>query len=401
MKRLHIFTAMIFFLAFACQKEYPELEASDISNSEENFNNERFTTSDLNLDLQRIPISERRIHEIINPSTHNSYNDHDKYEKSNVFDRIPTQLSKGIRGVEIDIHKKVNLFKGDDISVYHGKVSNGINGSRLAHYVLREITDFAKDNPNEIIYLKFETTVSGGDIDKEIREAELDKYIYDYNPNNPYPKPEEIIATGKNVVITRHIDGSQYGVSLDRHTFGGGYEHNSSHNPQTNPSANKFFSVEYYAITSTFGYGDSHEQKYLLGEARLPEFVDKVWKLNGKKPWRIIVDFPSVHNDYFYQIVNELKSRQMLKAQVYDKYGNLFMNDENGKLITWKWMCTYNNAKNDAKTSAEASFPMKKGETVTIQPYSDDYYFVPPILEVTNDGTTDLLQNFVAIPKPE
>ncbi|WP_196890485.1 phosphatidylinositol-specific phospholipase C domain-containing protein [Aureivirga marina] len=400
MKRLTLFTAIVFLLTISCQKEYPEMEGTDLSNSDENFENKRFTNSSgLNIDLQEIPIEDRRIHEITNPSSHNSFNDTHKYEKSNVFDRLPDQFRKGIRAIEIDIHKKVNIFSSDDISVYHGKASNGLNGSRLAHYVLEEVTDFVKDNPNEIVFLKFETTVSGSDIDKEIREAGLDKYIYTYNSSNPFPKPEEVTATGKNVIITRDV-GLQYGGSaLPRHTFGGGFSDKDKNNPQTSPSEKKFFSVEYYHITKTFGYGDSKQQRWLNGEGRLPKFVDEVWKLNGKKPWRVIVDFPGINDGFYYDEIKRVNERQMLKAHIYDENGNLFTKDDNGQLITWKWMCTYGGDKNDAKTSSEASFPMKKGETVTIQPYSDDYYFVPPILEVTNDGTTDLLQNFVAVPK--
>ncbi|WP_196890486.1 phosphatidylinositol-specific phospholipase C domain-containing protein [Aureivirga marina] len=403
MKRLTLFTAMVFFLAVACQKDDPVLEEKTETETglEREFNKEGFLHSQLDLTLQEIPMEDRRIHEITNPSTHNSYNDTHKYEKSNVFDRLPDQFKKGIRAIEIDIHKRINLFKSDDISVYHGKPTNGFNGTRLAHYVLREITDFVKDNPNEIVYLKFETTVSGSDIDKEIRKADLDDYIYNYNSSNPYPKPEEVTATGKNVIITRDI-GSEYGGSaLPRHTFGGGYSDKDKNKPQSSPSEKKFFTVEYYHITKTFGYGDSKQQRWLNGEGRLPKFVDEVWKLNGKKPWRVIVDFPSLNDGFYYQEIKRVNERQMLKVKIHDGDGNLLLKDKDGKLITWKWDTSYNGNEVVATTSAEASFPMKKSETVIIQPTSDKYFFVPPYLEVTNDGTTDLLQNFVAFPKSQ
>ncbi|BDD08286.1 hypothetical protein FUAX_07180 [Fulvitalea axinellae] len=348
--------------------------------------------------LRKVDRDDRTINEISFPATHNTYNyKGSTFSKSNVFDDMPEQFEKGIRAVEIDIHEKRTWFK-KDVSVYHGKMTNGFNGSRLAHYVLAEITEFIEDNPQEIVFLKFETTVSGSTLDKEIREAGLDEHIYEYDESNPYPTKEEVVASGKRVVITRHIDGSAYGRALDRHTFGGGYSDNGDHKPQSSPSEKKFFSVERYGITGTFGYGDADRAKYLNHPSRLAPFVDDVWKLNGKKPWRVIVDFPSVHSGNYYTVIRELNDKEMLKGEIRTADGNLLLKKD-GKLINWTWECQYAEEMVTAKTSAEFSFPMNDGETVTIRPVSDEYTFVPASLTVTNDNTSDLMQVFTAVPK--
>ncbi len=344
--------------------------------------------------ILEVPRSARKLYEIANPATHNTYNYKGRFRFSNVFDDMPKQFDKGIRAVEIDIHEKINLnpFKGNDISVYHGKFTNGANKSRLAHYVLREITDFIEANPSEIVYLKFETTVSGKEIDKVIKKAGLDKHIYRGIASNPYPTPQEVISSGKRVLITRQIGGSKYGPSLPRHTFGGGHVDNGDHKPQSSPSNSKYFSIERYGITPGLGFGDADKAKYLNHPSRLAAFVDDVWKLNGKKPWRVIVDFPSVHNNNYYKVMKALNEKEMLKTEIRDSKGKLLSNKH------WSWQCQYSNETVTARTSAEASFPLNDNETVTIRPTSSSYRFEPESVTISNQNNTDYKQIFTAIP---
>ncbi|WP_196890484.1 hypothetical protein [Aureivirga marina] len=63
------------------------------------------------------------------------------------------------------------------------------------------------------------------------------------------------------------------------------------------------------------------------------------------------------------------------------------------RLITLEWHVSSHDKDN------AVLLPIIKGENVVIQPISDTHYFVPSFVEVKNDGTDDLLQNFVAIPK--
>ncbi|BDD08624.1 hypothetical protein FUAX_10560 [Fulvitalea axinellae] len=348
--------------------------------------------------LQMVDRSDRKINEISFPCTHNSYNDDSGvFDNGNVSQGMPTQFARGIRAVEVDIHERRSWFK-KNVSVYHGKISNGINGSRLAHYVLREVTDFVEDNPDEIVFLKLETTVSASKLDKEIRKAGLDKHVFVRDPQNPYPTKAEVVASGKRVVFTRQIDGSQYGESLDRHKHGSGETDKEDHTPQASPSDKRFFAFNYYSITSLFGYGDKDAAKYLNNPSRLAPFADDVWKLNGKKPWCLTVDYPSVHNGHYYDVIEALNEKGMLKGQILDSDGDLLMKN-NGSVITWTWQCQYSDETVTAKTSADFSFPMKESETVTITPVSDTYNFTPASLTVTNGNVQDVFQAFTATPK--
>ena len=375
------------------QNDWEEIPAEN-----ESINNNNIKS--VSASLTRESRSDRRINEIAFPATHNSYNYSPRFEKSNVFEEMPTQFEKGIRAVEIDIHRKpkYGLFgsiSGYDTSVFHGQDSKGINGCRLAHYVLAEITEFLEDNPNEIVFLKFETTAPSNRLDQEIEEADLDDHIYNYDPvNNPYPTKQEIIESGRRCVITRHIDGSDYGTSLDRHTFGGGHTSRSDATPQSSPSNKKYFSVEHYGITSTFGYGDSDDAKYFQDPSRLGTFVDEVWKLNGKKPWRVIVDFPCVKNNNYYSVMEDLENQTMLKFEIRRDNGEIFKDWDDGSVKTITWNCQFGNQNVTAKSSGEGSFPMKNGETVTLTPTCAGYSFEPASITITNENTQDYKQVF-------
>ncbi|BDD12342.1 hypothetical protein FUAX_47740 (plasmid) [Fulvitalea axinellae] len=354
--------------------------------------------------LKVISRDERTIDKIMYPTTHNSFNyKGSRYDLENVYDNLPTQFAKGIRAVEIDIHEKT-IYKfpftiKKEIAVYHGKITNGSNGSEIARKVLQRITDFIEANPTEIVFLKIETTVSGSDIDKVLRDSHLDQHIYKRTADNPYPTPEDVIASGKRVITTRTIEGSKlYGPSLDRKTFGGKYSDNDDHQPQTSPSEKKFFSLDYYGVTSILGAGDDDRASYIMHPSRMGPFVEDVWKLNGRKPWRVNVDFPSIHNGNYYQVIKDNNAKAMLMGEVRDTDGNLLLKKD-GSLIHWTWDCDYNSETVRATTSAEFSFPIEDDETVTIHPVSNDYDFVPQSVTVTSDNVSDFKQVFVAIPK--
>ncbi|MDR6241468.1 phosphatidylinositol-specific phospholipase C domain-containing protein [Aureibacter tunicatorum] len=350
-----------------------------------------------------VPQEERKLFEISFPCTHNSYNYKGRFEKSNVFDNLPSQFQKGIRAIEIDVHEKSTYhfpFKvKKDISVYHGKATNGANGSRLAHYVLEEVRDFILENPKEMVFLKFETTVSGSQIDKLMDKSGLSGLVFDQIKTNPYPTKEDVIASGKRIIITRQIGNSRFSPSLPRHTAGGGYSDNSDHNPQSQPSENKYFSMQYYGITSVAGYGDADRAKYLNHPSRLGEFVDQTWKLNGKKPWRVIVDFPSVHNNHYYEVIEEMNERAIAKVRIVDESGNIMMKD-GSNLYHWNWECAYENGVVMAKTSGECNFPIKAYETITLKPVSNQFDFVPKQVVISHDDNkNDYLVSFIATRK--
>ncbi|BDD12614.1 hypothetical protein FUAX_50460 (plasmid) [Fulvitalea axinellae] len=340
---------------------------------------------------QYLDVSERLIYEIAYPTTHNSFNYSPKFKLPNVYESITKQLNDGIRAIEIDLHYYRPWYAAwqKKIRVFHQSKTNGILGTQKPQEIFDELKAFLKSHPQDLLFVKFEKTISDGDLDKLLEDSGLLPWLYK-RPSNRYPKPAELVASGKRLLIVT-------GGGKHHSNWGGGsntaygVKPRDGHVAKVGVSSWMPFSMVFYSLDDVFGTGSKGDAEYLNNRFRIEDFADDCWKQNGKKPWRVMVDFPSIGD--VYGAVETINLWNMIKGEVKDEDGNTL------KKVDWK--CTYSagNEKVNTDTYGQFSFPLKISETVTITPVSDKYRFEPSSLTVTNIRHKDVYQQFKAIRK--
>ena len=119
----------------------------------------------------------------------------------------------------------------------------------------------------------------------------------------------------------------------------------------------------------------------------LLKLAETAWKLNGKKVWRLEVDFPDIGD--VYGVADTLNSWNILKGEV--RHRNEILPE-----VTWD--CQYSMGEGDVQTTTYGrfAFPMKPNETVTVTPSHPDFVFSPASLAITNTDGQDITQMFEA-----
>ncbi|MCL3779006.1 T9SS type A sorting domain-containing protein [Prolixibacteraceae bacterium JC049] len=341
------------------------------------------------------------INEITFPATHNSFNAlNDGFKLPNTILGFEDQLNWGIRCFEIDIHKeyypdfeikkvkvkvkpkfpevwetevdvdvKVQVIK-TRARIFHQELTNGILGNQKLQFYMEKLSRFMEANPNEIFFLKFEMTgINKSHIADVMKQYGLYNKIFSKEDmvyiQGEVPTPRRLIALGKRIFITSHAPDNK----------GWGYQYyGTPHNKKfireiTAPDAvyqgvydRFFFTTNTYCTHDLFGHGDLNDAKIINQYDWLHSYALKCWRQNGRKPWRMIVDFPGVGN--VNEVANALNSTKMLRGNVRDR------NSARLDTVEWKIDIVSNSERISytTKTSGYFNFPVQKGETVTLTP---------------------------------
>ncbi|MFJ8929846.1 hypothetical protein ACIRLA_25015 [Streptomyces sp. NPDC102364] len=141
---------------------------------------------------------------------------------------ISTQLDHGVRAMQLDTYRwetpeeiTERLDNSDFTAEQQALVRSAVNrinpprkGLWLCHAVcragaislvptLREIGDWMKDHPNEVVTLIVQDAISAEDTRKAFRQAWLDKLVHrpDADPAKPWPTLGEMIDSGRRLVV--------------------------------------------------------------------------------------------------------------------------------------------------------------------------------------------------------
>lgn len=321
------------------------------------------------------------INEISFPSTHNTFNaSNDGFALPNTHWTIEEQLERGIRGLEIDVHYQQTGIKPDDIKkrIYHSEPTNGILGSTSVDLQFGRIREFLEKNPNEILFLKIEKTISLEDLHEEFEENGLMQYFYQ-GDGEYIPTVRELVESGKRICGTNGV-GEEIGWGFSYEGTPTGKDdpseienYDAMYNP---PSPKQFWACNAYLEQDLLGTGSEDDAAYCNDYNWLLNYVTECWKLNGQKTWRLIVDFPSIGD--VNSVANTLNSYKMLKGSVYI---------DGAVADSVEWNCQYSKGfEVNTWTHGNFNFPVQQDEKVIITPKLDGYRFHPNKISVNFDN---------------
>ncbi|MEO0376571.1 MAG: phosphatidylinositol-specific phospholipase C domain-containing protein [Cyanobacteria bacterium P01_A01_bin.17] len=332
-------------------------------------------------DWRALDPSTRAINEVTIPTTHNSYNYAPRFLLPNVNESIPEQLENGVRGIELDPHSL-----GKKIQLFHGL--RGLLGKQPASEVLAEIAGFLQQHPSEVVVIKINSKVPGPELKALIDRAGLFSYLYVHKKGEAIPSAAELAAANRRVLITNAPGNLSSRLPLCTTRW-------NLKSPQAlwpprehrAPCTGEFFSVVAFAVEPILGIGSPDYAAVINDDKSLLSLAETAWKLNGKKVWRLEVDFPDIGN--VYRVADTLNRWNILKGEV---------RHQNEILSEVLWNCQYSMGDGDVETTTYGrfAFPMKPNEKVTITPSHPDYVFSPASLSVTNTKDKDIMKNFEA-----
>jgi hypothetical protein len=328
--------------------------------------------------------STKALNEVTIPATHNSYNYAPKFLLPNVNESVTEQLQNGVRGIELDPN-----YRGQKIQLFHGVW--GLLGKQPASEVLAEILEFVQQNPSQVVVIKMHSKVPGPELAALVDRVGLSPYLYVHKNGEAIPTYAQLIKANRRVLITNAPGTLSSGLRLcttrwdlkKPEALWPPREHRA-------PCTGDFFSVIAYATDATLRTGSAKNAAVINDYKYLLRLAETAWKLNGKKIWRLEVDFPDIGD--VYRVANTLNRWNILKGEV---------RHQNEILPDVSWNCQYSMGEGDVQTTTYGrfSFPMKPNEKVIITPSHPDFVFSPASVTVTNTAGRDVVRKFTAAVK--
>ena len=149
----------------------------------------------------------RRYDQVTQAATHNafSYASGGKvyYLFPNQNRPIPEQLAYGIRALGI----RPCPYFGDDpaekdrVYVTHNSDLKGQLGTEPLEDILTQVRVFLEANPDEVVTLLAESTVTPAQVAGAFDDARLTSYLYTHDPAKGWPTLQQMIAAGTRVVV--------------------------------------------------------------------------------------------------------------------------------------------------------------------------------------------------------
>lgn len=332
---------------------------------------------------QPVDVSTRTINEITIPATHNSYNYAPAFQAPNVNESVAEQLKNGIRAIELDFK-----YLGKEIQLFHGL--GGVLGAQPAADVLTDISTFIQQNPTETVAIKVHSRVPGPALAALMEQTGLSPYLYTQKGRD-LPTLETLTQSDRRVLILnapRPIS-SRLRLCTTRWNL---KTPAALWPPREHavPCTGDFFSVVAYAVDGTLGTGSLEHAAVINDPPYLLKLAETAWKLNGKKVWRLEVDFPDIGD--VYGVAATLNRWNILKGEVRHQ----------GKVLPKvTWNCEYSMGDTvNTVTYGRFSFPVKPQETVKITPSHPDFVFSPASITVTDTKGQDVMQVFNAKRRP-
>jgi hypothetical protein len=246
----------------------------------------------------------KKYNEVAFLTTHNSFNTSaDGFNFPNQNLTIQEQLELGVRGFMLDVY---NL--NGTSTVYHAKK---MLGTAPFASNLRDIKQFLDDNPNEVVTIILECSVTANEIENDFKSAELIPSLYSHQGES-WPTLKEMINNNTRLVLFTDKDDAVADQSWYHYIWDHAVEtHFTVHKPSDfnskfnrGDSANELFILNHFETKSLLGTGNKKAAKEVNTN---PFFMNRVlncYRETGKFPNFITVDFVEIGDGM--NVVNEL-----------------------------------------------------------------------------------------------
>jgi hypothetical protein len=191
-----------------------------------------------------VELCDKHLDEVVWPATHNSMSAGPGWYVANQTYGILAQLADGIRGLLIDLHygafngtivrtdvqaeispdKLAKLTPDEQAALFDALSAGGLavpadkrrvylchlrceQGATLAESELRQVNDYLRERPNEVVVIIVESFVSPADAVKTFERSGLAKRAYVWQPGTRGPTLRELIEKRKNVVVMAETGG--------------------------------------------------------------------------------------------------------------------------------------------------------------------------------------------------
>jgi hypothetical protein len=312
------------------------------------------------------------------PSTHNSYTAPPLFigGNNNSSEYIPHQLDQGIRFIEVDPNYSFfpfNIGLERNVGVIHGKYyGSSVFGQRNPTDVFREIKNWLDQNSSEMIILKIDSPsgVSYSDLKHFLQKSGLYNKLYTAHADWAEMRPIDVINAGKQVVMfgtnTGDMASNMSGQMGNSVAWGGDAPENQ--NPTINNKSKKLYVPAMYCTTSPMGFGSTSESKIVNEYQFAKPYIMKGWRASARRPFAFVHDFSMFGDvmDVVYELNNCYNS---IRGKVVDQDGNLISDVH--------FACHYSSDGKSVslKTPGTFDFPVKQGETVSINITKSNYQF--------------------------
>ncbi|MEC3908504.1 phosphatidylinositol-specific phospholipase C domain-containing protein [Tamlana sp. 2201CG12-4] len=326
----------------------------------------------------------RPITQVSLPGTHNSYNT--GFKNTNVDISIEDQIKLGVRFFEIDVYDD-----GDKLSVYHGV---SWTGKWDFEDILNTLAIGIQEYPTEIFFMKIERHADQQKVQNTINRI-LGKYIY-RGKEGEVPTVQELIDTDKRLITTGSAGNMNAPLTYRGTKVGNKGSLDLLWEPYVYRGEKK--SIEPQAglrltavVLDKRGRGVRSYSQQINTPTYLKKLAIRAWRLNGRIPGQVIVDFPSLGN--VFKVVNELNENNRLFGTVEVASKNPF---EDGDI---QWICIYEGGeyKEEITTFKLSQFfdlPAQIGEKMTLRPVSEKYNIIPESIAWHNEKGKDTLVTF-------
>ena len=153
--------------------------------------------------LTRDHLLRRRYDQVAYLVSHNAMSNRDDgWLFPNQTHGITRQLKDGVRGLMLDVHD----VSGQPYLVH----SKAILGKRKLVDGLREIGRFLERDSRAVVTIIFESYVSAQSIQDAFRDAGLLESLHPQTPNQPWPTLQQMITTGKRLVVFTDRGGGSW-----------------------------------------------------------------------------------------------------------------------------------------------------------------------------------------------
>lgn len=279
-----------------------------------------------------IQLCDKKYNEVSFLTTHNAFNCAiNGYSFPNQNISITEQLNLGVRAFMLDIY---DLF--GTVTVYHGTF---LLGSQPLSEILQEISDFINNNPNEVITIILENYVSSSQIETSFQNAGLLNSLYGHTPGNEWPSLQELINSGKNIVLFNDQDNALPTQPWNHFMWSNMVETHYSvsdpnlftHDFNRGDSINDLFIFNHFITDASIGIG-LENQAIIVNEYNfLMNRIQENFLLKQKLPNFITLDFVSVGEGL--SVVNDINQNGLFVKDIERNEISVYPNPATSELI--------------------------------------------------------------------
>ena len=236
-------------------------------------------------------LCERTLDTVAFAATHNSMSSaEDEWVPPNHKYAIPTQLSDGVRGLNLDTY----MWEGQAY-LCHGFCELG---AKPLVDTFIEIETFLQENPNNVIVITFQASISAEETMDTFVQAGLENRLYHHVVGEPWPTLKTLIQKEKQVVAFGSNDGGNLDGYLAQwtHWVDSPYEAQGIEDFACIPNRGDFQTATLYNVNHFISRPIALESFAQEGNINpvLSDHVFSCWEETGIFPNQVLVDFYSI-----------------------------------------------------------------------------------------------------------